>query len=139
MPLTRPVLAMLAAVAVGATSLAGCAPAPKTTGDFCSVYASTKGQLEGASTWVDSKGNVDVVKAAGGIIQLVSTIEQLKSVAPPKAKASLDVIMSTYDGLKTAVASGDQARVQKAAMKFADPSVQKAFTTFAQEAAKACA
>jgi len=132
------VVAAVAAVCVVATSVAGCAPAPKTGGDFCSVYASAKTQLDAANSWVDSKGNVNVVKAATGLIQLVGTVQQLDSIAPPAVKANLDVIMSAYNGLKAALASGDQKQIQAAAAKFADPAIQKAFTNLADEATKAC-
>jgi len=136
-PLSR-VVAAVAAICVVATSVAGCSPAPKTGGDFCSVYASAKTQLDAASTWVDAKGNVNVVKAATGLIQLVGTVQQLNAVAPPAAQANLDVIMSAYNGLKDALASGDQKRIQAAAAKLAGPAVQKALTNLADEAAKAC-
>lgn len=135
----RAVVAGVACAAMAFGSLAACSsPAGSQAGDFCSVYTSAKTQVQAAAGWVDSKGNVDIVKALTGVAQLIDTLTKLDALAPKDVKADLDKIVPVYEELKSATLSGDQSRIQKAVQKLADPSLEKALNDALQKAAKAC-
>lgn len=137
MSIIRRVVAGLA-VAAAVASLAACSSTPKPGGDFCAVYTSAKSQMQDATTWVDSQGNINLVKAATGAAQLITTLGKLDAAAPPDVKGDLDTLVPVYNDLKSAVLSGDASKIQSAVTKLSDPKVQQAMTDAMNKAAKDC-
>lgn len=130
-------VAGLGCVVISFASLSACSSSAGGT-DFCSAYRTAATQLQGVAGWVDGNGNIDLLKAGTGMIQLIDSLQKLASSAPADVKKDLDKVMPVYTELKDAALSGNQSRIQAAVAKLSDPAVQQALTDAVAKATKAC-